>query len=190
MNDDIIGLSAVEITKLFMVPVSTAARKDGESGSAIDLRGDSLIHCTWNVEFFWIRMYMNDTKPAQVCLGNSFWDLYICTKVAFTKRCTVDPQNSSLIPASGGRLTARGLGRSWTKQTTCSGVGSKIDTKRLAVSLPPLAGEFFQFNITVVGKEIPDLSTQQKGTESILVKFESLLFVDLCYRFWFYFSSC
>jgi len=52
MNDDVIGLSAVEITKLFMVPVSTAARKGGESGSAIDLRGDSLNHCTWNVEFF------------------------------------------------------------------------------------------------------------------------------------------
>ena len=52
INDDVIGLSAVEITKLFMVPVSTAARKDGESGLDIDLRGDSLIHYTWNVEFF------------------------------------------------------------------------------------------------------------------------------------------
>ena len=52
INDDVIGLSAVEMTKLFMVPVSTAARKDGESGLAIDLGGDSLIHCTWNVEFF------------------------------------------------------------------------------------------------------------------------------------------
>lgn len=56
MNDDVIGLSAVEMTKLFMVLVSTAARKDGESGSAIDLRGDSLIHCTWNVGFFKIQM--------------------------------------------------------------------------------------------------------------------------------------
>ena len=36
----------------------------------------------------------------------------------------------------------------------------------------------------------PDLSTQQQGTESILVNSESLLFVDLCYRFWFYFSGC
>ena len=34
----------------------------------------------------------------------------------------------------------------------------------------------------LVGKEIPDLSTQQQGTESILVKFESLLFV-LCIGF-------
>jgi len=34
-----------------------------------------------------------------------------------------------------------------------------------------------------VGKEIPDLSTQQQGTESILVNSESLLFVDLCYGF-------
>ena len=30
----------------------------------------------------------------------------------------------------------------------------------------------------VVGKEIPDPSTQQQGTESILVNSESLLFVD------------
>ena len=35
----------------------------------------------------------------------------------------------------------------------------------------------------IVGKEIPDLSTQQQGTESILVNSESLLFVDWCYRF-------
>jgi len=42
----------------------------------------------------------------------------------------------------------------------------------------------------IVGKEIPDLSTQQQGTESILVNSESLLFLDLCYRFWFYFSGC
>ena len=35
----------------------------------------------------------------------------------------------------------------------------------------------------IVGKEIPDLSTQQQGTESILVNSESLLFLDLCYRF-------
>jgi hypothetical protein len=35
----------------------------------------------------------------------------------------------------------------------------------------------------IVGKEIPDLSTQQQGTESILVNSESLLFVDLCYGF-------
>jgi hypothetical protein len=52
MNDDVIGLSAVEMTKLFMVPVSTVAREDRESGSAIELGGDRLIHCTWNVEFF------------------------------------------------------------------------------------------------------------------------------------------
>ena len=32
-----------------------------------------------------------------------------------------------------------------------------------------------------IGKEIPDLSAQQQGTESILVNFESLLFIDLCY---------
>ena len=51
INDDVIGLSAVEITKLFMVPVSTA-RKYGERELDIDLGGDSLIHCTWNVEFF------------------------------------------------------------------------------------------------------------------------------------------
>ena len=38
-------------------------------------------------------------------------------------------------------------------------------------------------DLKVVGKEIPDLSTQQQGTESILVNSESLLFVDLCYRF-------
>ena len=39
-------------------------------------------------------------------------------------------------------------------------------------------------------KEIPDLSTQQQSTGSILVNSESLLFVDLCYGFWFYFSGC
>ena len=38
MNDDVIGLSAVEMTRLFMVPVSTAVREDGESGLAINLR--------------------------------------------------------------------------------------------------------------------------------------------------------
>jgi hypothetical protein len=52
ITDEVIGLSAVDVTKLFMVPVSTAARKDGKSGLDITLRGDSLIHCTWNVEFF------------------------------------------------------------------------------------------------------------------------------------------
>jgi hypothetical protein len=35
----------------------------------------------------------------------------------------------------------------------------------------------------VEGKEIPDLSTQQQSTESILVNSECLLFVDLCYGF-------
>jgi hypothetical protein len=52
VNDEVIGLSAVDKTKLFMVPVSTSARKDGKSGLDITLRGDSLIHCTWDVEFF------------------------------------------------------------------------------------------------------------------------------------------
>jgi len=37
---------------------------------------------------------------------------------------------------------------------------------------------------------IHDLSTQQQGTGSILVNFESLLFVDSCHKFWFYSSSC
>ena len=37
---------------------------------------------------------------------------------------------------------------------------------------------------------IHDLSTQQQGTGSILVNFESLLFVDSCDEFWFYSSSC
>ena len=70
--------------------------------------------------------------------------------------------------------------RSWTKQTTL--VQRSIpNALRLACR---------RLEIMVVGKEIPNLSTQQKGTESILVNFESLLFVDLYYRFWFYFSSC
>ena len=41
----------------------------------------------------------------------------------------------------------------------------------------------FQSTTYIVGKEIPDLSTQQQGTEYILVNSESLLFLDLCYRF-------
>jgi hypothetical protein len=39
------------------------------------------------------------------------------------------------------------------------------------------ASGFSQYYI--VGKKIPDLPTQQQGTESILVNSESLLFVDL-----------
>ena len=45
----------------------------------------------------------------------------------------------------------------------------------------PAASRFSKYYI--VKKEIPDLSTQQQGTESILVNSESLLFADLCYGF-------
>ena len=45
-------------------------------------------------------------------------------------------------------------------------------------------GSTFKFSTYIYeGKEIPDLSTQQQSTKSILVNSESLLFVDLCCGF-------
>jgi hypothetical protein len=61
----------------------------------------------------------------------------------------------------------------------------RLPPLRPLVIIGPCIRDLWIFKVLhmIVGNEIPDLSTQQQGTESILVNSESLLFVDLCYRF-------
>ena len=95
LNDDVIGLSAVEITKLFMVPMSTAARKMGKSVSYEFLvrvyywvmSNSSEFGCIWMIP-----------SPPGV-LGQLILR-FVQRKFAFTKRCT---PNSSLIKFSNPR---------------------------------------------------------------------------------------
>ena len=81
MNDDVIGLSAVEMTKLFMVPVSTVAREDGESGSTMP----------WNDEFTYSQKYeVNGVKGARCSLNGKVGlvqcDAFLTNTYKFTPR--------------------------------------------------------------------------------------------------------
>ena len=51
-RNEVIGLPAITGEKLYMIPVSINDRC-GSLGKDIRLGGEKVIHCTWDVEFFW-----------------------------------------------------------------------------------------------------------------------------------------